>query len=120
MKYAMLVCGDMSVWEARVAAEAERDGQELGAWFGRWGAAGKLAEGGAELQHPRTARTVRPGANGELSVHDGPYMELKEVVGGVVLLEADDLDEAISIAATWPGVVNGIATVEVRPLQPAG
>ena len=117
MRYAMLVCGDMSVWEERVATAGEQDGAELGAWFAKWGEAGKLVEGGAELQHPRTAKTVRLGSDGKLSVSDGPYVELKEVVGGVILLEAADIDEAATIAATWPGVVNGISSVEVRPLQ---
>ncbi|RZQ63199.1 YciI family protein [Amycolatopsis suaedae] len=117
MRYAMLVCGDMSAWEKRVAEVGPRDGEELGAWFAKWGAAGKLAEGGAELEHPRTAKTVRLGGDGGLAVSDGPYVELKEVVGGVILLEAADIDEATTIAATWPGVVNGIATVEVRPVR---
>jgi hypothetical protein len=49
-------------------------------------------------------------------VTDGPYLELKEVVGGVVFLAADDLDDAVSVAATWPGLRSPGTSVEVRPV----
>ena len=45
---------------------------------------------------------------------DGPYLELKEVVGGFVLLEAEDIDEAVAIAAEWP--LSGATSIEVRPV----
>lgn len=51
---------------------------------------------------------------GSLSVTDGPYTETKEQLGGIFLLDAADLNEAIQIAARWPSV--NLGTVEVRPV----
>jgi hypothetical protein len=84
---------------------------EISAWYEKWGATGQLADGGAALQPPSTAKTVRAGG-----VTDGPFMETKEVVGGFSVLEADTIDAAVEIARTWPGVDRGWITVEVRPV----
>jgi hypothetical protein len=110
MRYAMLICGVEEEWTAQEAAGAMNQIEE---WFARWSEAGKIAHGGAELDTVRKAKTVRPGPDGPV-VTDGPYLELKEVVGGVMLLEADDMDEAVAIAAGWP--LAGSSSVEVRPL----
>lgn len=112
MRYAMLICGVEDEWEAESGAD---DGMsEVYGWFQRWEAAGKIANGGAQLDSVRTARTVRVGADGAPVVTDGPYLEAKEVIGGVVFLEAETMDEAVSIAATWPA--SGSTSVEVRPI----
>jgi len=50
---------------------------QIGAWYEKYGAAGKLADPGHQLDRPETARTVR--ASG---VTDGPYIEAKEALGG--------------------------------------
>ena len=76
--------------------------KQIYGWFERWQPTGKIADGGAELQRRDTAKTVRAGADGGPVVTDGPYLELKEVIGGFVMLECDDIDEAARIAATWP------------------
>lgn len=111
MRYAMLICGIEEEW----AGEGEPDGMtDVFAWFQRWEPAGKIANGGAQLDSVRTARTIRVGADGAPVVTDGPYLEAKEVIGGVVFLEAESLDEAVSIAATWP--ISGSSSVEVRPV----
>ena len=52
--------------------------------------------------------------DGETLTTDGPFAETKEVLGGLYLLEADDLDEAISFAARIPAARYG--AIEVRPL----
>ena len=52
--------------------------------------------------------------DGERVVTDGPFAETKEQIGGLMVIEADDLDEAISIAARIP--VAERASVEIRPL----
>jgi hypothetical protein len=54
---------------------------------------------------------------GSLSVTDGPFTETKEQLGGIFLIEAADLNEAIQIASRWPSV--NLGTVEVRPVDPA-
>lgn len=66
------------------------------------------------LQSAATASTLRI-RNGRLSVTDGPFAETKEQIGGYFLIEADDLDEAIRIAARWPSA--RIGSIEVRPVE---
>lgn len=53
--------------------------------------------------------------NGMLATTDGPFTETKEQLGGIFLLEAADLNEAIQIAARWPSAQ--IGTIEVRPVE---
>ena len=69
---------------------------------------------GAQLQPPATATTVRV-QDGRTLTTDGPFPETKEALGGYYLLEADDLDAAIELAARIPAARLGGA-IEVRPL----
>ncbi|MGO4831467.1 YciI family protein, partial [Rhizobiaceae sp. 2RAB30] len=64
------------------------------------------------LQSPETAAVVRV-RNGRMSSTDGPYVETKEFLGGFFLVEARDLNEAISLAAESPMAAMG--SIEVRP-----
>jgi hypothetical protein len=70
--------------------------------------------GGAQLQPPETATTVRV-EDGRTLTTDGPFVEAKEVLGGYYTLEADDLDAAIELASRIPAARMGGA-IEVRPL----
>ena len=70
--------------------------------------------GGDQLQPTDTATTVRV-ADGEVLTTAGPFSETKEVLGGYYMLEADNLDRALEIAARIPAARMGGA-VEVRPL----
>jgi hypothetical protein len=69
---------------------------------------------GQGLDAPETATTVRV-EDGKTLVTDGPFVEIKESIGGYLLLEADDLDAAIELAARIPAARLGGA-VEVRPV----
>jgi hypothetical protein len=69
---------------------------------------------GQQLQPPETATTVRV-QDGRTLTTDGPFVEIKEAIGGYFLLEADDLDAAIEVAAQVPAASMGGA-VEVRPI----
>lgn len=69
---------------------------------------------GVHMQPPETATTVRV-SDGKTLTTDGPFVELKEAVGGYLIFEADDLDAAIALAARVPAARLGGA-VEVRPL----
>ncbi|MDZ4701403.1 MAG: YciI family protein [Rhodothermales bacterium] len=60
------------------------------------------------------AKTLRPQPNGKISVTDGPYIETKEHIGGLLILEAANLDEALAWARK--GMVWN-AVVEVREIQ---
>ncbi len=116
MRYAMLIFGDDRDWSALSPAEEEDLMNQVYGWYERWQPTGKIVDGGAELQGRDTAKTVRAGAGGKPVITDGPYLELKEVIGGVILLECDDIDEAARIASTWP-LAAGMSAVEVRPVM---
>ena len=69
--------------------------------------------GGEALQPNPTATTLRL-KDGKTVTTDGPFAETKEGLGGVYLIEAKDLDEALALAAQCPGIRAG--TIEVRPI----
>ena len=69
---------------------------------------------GVQMQPPELATTVRV-ENGTTLTTDGPFVAVKEALGGYFLLEADDLDAAIELAAKIPAARMGGA-IEVRPL----
>ncbi len=69
---------------------------------------------GVQLQPPETATTVRV-QDGKTLTTDGPFVEIKEAIGGYLIFEADDLDAAIELAARIPAARMGGA-IEVRPI----
>jgi hypothetical protein len=111
MKY--LILGAITETGQQLApAQLESWMAEIGAWYEKEAGAGTLADPGNQLDGPHTAKTVR--ASG---VTDGPYIESKEVLGGYTLLETADIDAAVEIAKTWPGVAEGWIAIEVRPVM---
>jgi hypothetical protein len=68
--------------------------------------------GGEALQPASQARTLLF-RDGKVSVTDGPYAETKEQIGGILILEADDLDHAVRLMSQHPGVRAG--PFEIRP-----
>jgi hypothetical protein len=69
---------------------------------------------GVWMQPPETATTVRV-QDGKTLTTDGPFVSVKEALGGYLLFEADDLDAAIELASRIPAARLGGA-IEVRPL----
>jgi|SRR5215472_14129089 len=69
--------------------------------------------GGEALRRGRDAATIRF-ESGKVSVTDGPYAETKEQLGGVLILEAKDLNHAIQLISKHPGLRNG--PFEIRPI----
>jgi hypothetical protein len=119
MKYVALLTNraeDVEAWEKMSPEEAQAArAEEIPKWdalFSELTPSGALGFG-AELDAPRTAKTVRV-RNGETIVTDGPYAETKEQIGGLMEVNADDLDAAIAIAARIP--VASRASVELRPV----
>ena len=119
MKYAALLTNnadEVAAWEQMSPEEAaSARAEEVPKWealFGELGQTGKLGFG-AELDSPQTAKTVRV-RDGETLVTDGPFAETKEQIGGLMEIEAEDLDAAIAIAARIPVAVR--ASVELRPV----
>jgi hypothetical protein len=70
---------------------------------------------GVWLDSPETATTVRVD-NGQTLTTDGPFVAVKEALGGYLFFEADDLDGAIAVASRIPAARLGGA-VEVRPVK---
>ena len=68
--------------------------------------------GGEALQGSQAATTLR-WKNGKVSITDGPYAETKEQIGGILILEARDLNHAIQLMSKHPGVKAG--PFEIRP-----
>jgi hypothetical protein len=111
MQYLIQIYGgeSMAAWERLSEPEQQAVTQEYYAISGEPG-----VTGGAQLQPASTATTVRV-QDGRTLTTDGPFAETKEALGGYYLLEADDLDAAIELAAKVPAARLGGA-VEVRPL----
>ena len=77
---------------------------------------GATLVGGAGLKGVETATTVRS-SGGAKTVHDGPFAETKEQLGGYYLVDVPDLDAAIAIAREIPMAADG--AIEIRPLLSA-
>ena len=109
MQYALLIYGSSESWERLSPEERETQMHE-------YMALGQRAEtkGGADLGDLASATTVRVD-NGETLTTDGPFAETKEYLGGFYLVECNDLDEAIALAAKIPAARTGGA-IEVRPV----
>jgi hypothetical protein len=70
--------------------------------------------GGEGLAGPENTRTLRF-QKGKVMVTDGPFAESKEVLGGLLIIEARDLNEAVQLISNHPGVKMG--AWEIRPVQ---
>lgn len=111
MQYVCLVYFDPKVVFGG-SPEAEAMGACIGPHTASLKASGHLTTT-LPLVLPHEAITVRV-RDGVTSTTDGPFMETKEVLGGVVVLEARDLNEAVQLASGFPHATLG--AIEVRPL----
>ncbi|MBC2644161.1 MULTISPECIES: YciI family protein [unclassified Rhodococcus (in: high G+C Gram-positive bacteria)] len=109
MKYVLLICDDESVSPTNEELAADPVHQ---AWWADVQRRGGLLVG-RRLRPVVDATTVRV-RDGETLVSDGPFAETKDFVGGFVMVECANLDEAIEIAAGHPYARWG--GVEVRPV----
>ena len=114
MQYLLMIYGN----EARMAAAPTEAVTQMSAAYVAYTEALKKAGayvGGERLKPVQTATTVRI-AEGKTKVLVGPYADTKEQLGGYYVIEAADMDAAISWAARCPGASTG--TMEVRPIWP--
>jgi hypothetical protein len=110
VKYALLIYDNPAAYEDW----SQEDREALtGEYFAIRDAGGVYD--GFRLQPATTTTTVRVNGGGETLITDGPFADTKEVLGGLFLLEADDLDKAIEMAARVPAARLGGA-VEIRPI----
>lgn len=112
MEYMLLIYSGLDS-QKMTAAEQGQMHQEYMAFTQDLTKRGKN-KGGNALEQSSAATTVRV-RNGKTAVTDGPFAETKEQLGGYYLVDAKDLDEAISIAARIPGAKYG--AIEVRPVR---
>src|SRR5215469_13574925 len=115
MKYVLMFCGrnpqDAARWETMSEEARIRRDAEVSQWFAQH----QSKIGGAVQLHEAHATTsVHFTANGRPLITDGPFLEGTEVIGGYAEIEVDDLDEALTLAKTWPG--RGV--VQIRPVVP--
>jgi hypothetical protein len=109
MKYMLLIYTDEGAWTESEREHCYVDSTRLTHELN----AKRQYLGAAPLHPVSTATSVRI-RDGKRLVTDGPFAETREQLGGFFLVEAQDLDEAIGIAARIPGARKG--TVEVRPV----
>ncbi len=113
MKYICLGYMDSKKWETMSESDRNAFIDECFAYDNVLRKNGHFV-GGEALQSPRNAITLRF-QNGKVSVTDGPYAETKEQLGGILILEAKDLNHAIQLMSKHPGVRGG--SFEIRPTE---
>ena len=109
MKYALLVHQSQEHFDKRDDKAAIAAGRAYGEALQMAG----VFVAGAGLGSPQTATTVSV-RDGKRQVHDGPYAETKEFLGGFGIIDVPDLDAALEWAARHPAAA--YASIEVRPL----
>ena len=112
MQYLLLIYSVEGTWNKMTEAQQKEGMAAFMAYTEALRKAGALV-GSNRLRDSADATTVTV-ANGKTQVTDGPFAETKEQLGGYYLIEANDLDAAISWAAKCPGATYG--KIEVRPV----
>jgi hypothetical protein len=113
MKFMLVIYNDSTLLDALPAGKADGMMRDCLAHADELRRDGHLIES-QMLAGTDKAKSVRM-RNGRLIATDGPFTEVKEVLGGFNLIEAADIDEAVRIAAQFPWAHTGC--VEVRPVQ---
>ena len=111
MKYICLGYMEESKWDAMSESERNELMDECFTYDDELRKNGHFA-GGEALQSAQNATTLR-WKNGKVSITDGPFAETKEQLGGILILEARDLNHAIQLMSRHPGVKAG--PFEIRP-----
>ena len=113
MQYMLLIYADEQVWTEAERAKCYAESTELAHELHFKG----QYLGALPLQPVAAATSVQV-REGRRIVKDGPFAETREQLGGFFLIDAKDLDEAITIAGRVPGARKG--TVEIRPVVQLG
>ncbi len=111
MKYVCLGFFDEAAFAEIPQEEARRMMEECFAYDDELRRGGHYL-GGEALDSAKNAVTLRM-KNGKVEVTDGPFAETKEALGGILFLEARDLNHAVALMSKHPGV--GIGPFEIRP-----
>ena len=113
MKYMLLICRDEPVWDKMSASERQEIYGKIVEISDELTARGQYL-GGSPLFPSSSATSVRV-RDGKRLVTDGPFAETREQLGGYMLIDVKDLDEALAIAARTSLAATG--AVEIRPVR---
>jgi hypothetical protein len=116
MKYLLLAYGNEDKFTKLTKAEMTSLVERCTAYDEEFRASGKVLGGGSLSWDSKTLRLQ----GGKLRVTDGPYIDTKEVVGGLVIFEADSFDEAVQLASLHPAARMGEElgwAIELRPME---
>ncbi|MBO0723696.1 MAG: YciI family protein [Blastocatellia bacterium] len=113
MKYMLLIYIDQQIWERVTEDERQQMLNESVKLAHEINSSGHYLAS-ARLQPTSTATTVRI-REGKRLMTDGPFAETREQMGGYYLIDAKDLEEAMSIAERIPG--GRVGAVEIRPVM---
>ena len=117
MQYMLVFFEPLEKFELRNQEESSKE--YWGAWMAyiqEMQGSGQMVSGNG-LLGPETATTVKV-RDGKRTLHDGPFVEAKEALGGFFVIDVPDLDAALAWAAKSPAAHYG--GVEVRPVMPSG
>lgn len=116
MRYLLLAYGNEQKCSNLTKGEMATLAEKCNVYDAELNATGKVV-GGMSLSWASKSMRLK---GGKLEVTDGPYIDTKEVVGGVVIFEAKDFDEAVRIASLHPAARTGEElgwAIELRPLE---
>jgi hypothetical protein len=113
MKYMLLIHQDEKAWEKLSESERTQIYGDYRQFTEQIMASGQFVAG--DELHPTSSATSVRIRDGKQLVTDGPFAETREQLGGFYLVKANDLDEAIALAARIPSAKTG--TIEVRPVS---
>ena len=117
MKYLCMGFHDEKAWAAMDSAERDALTSQSLEFESRLRSGGHVIDGRA-LKGTAEAVTLRFGGGGKVAITDGPFAETKEQLGGLIVLEAADLNQAIQLMSELPCMRAG-GSVEIRPINEA-
>jgi hypothetical protein len=112
MKYILLIYADSTARGDATEANDDQMNARYRAFTAELAASGRLGPA-EELDSPARAKSVRR-RDGDVTVTNGPFAEVREQLGGFYVVEAESIDEAVAWAARVPSV--DVGTIEVRPI----
>lgn len=116
MRFLLLAYGNEDKFEQMSQAERATLYQQCMAFDAELQATGKVVSTGSLSWRSKAMRRK----TGKLAVTDGPFLDTKEVVGGVLIIEAEDFDEAVRVASLHPAARTGEELgwgIELRPME---
>ena len=114
-EYMLLLHENPAGWAALSPEDMQRVIQRYSTWSAGLASRGQL-RGGEKLRDEGGKHLRRNGSNAKPSVVDGPYSEVKEIVGGFFKVAAADYDEAVQLASDCPHLDFG--WIEIREIEP--